>query len=314
MNSLDESLEPPNQSFLFGAFKKYVYQSVLRQLHTICAQNWKGPLFWLDANENLTIPVELEQREYNTLVNQTINIGFAKLKEVRYFLCLSHNEKQELFFRVLWGQNRPTYFYDGLDKSEHDIRNIDHISFHEDGTIHLISYDSSNKRDTISHTKLAKPIGQLLPNEYIPLIVFSIYDLEKAKKHVGQSVPLAHRKSGDVQKQKNVDAYWEIEDANRFSLVFFLLGWHSVNVLLDVKSMLQTKFPTVFNIGSVLYIGDYLEREASVLGLAIAYTEKVIPPPEDGLMGTKKSKELKRTEVLYGFNFVASDEKIWQLV
>lgn len=246
----------------------------------------------------------------------TINCGFNWQNEITYFAQLSHNEKRELFFRILWGKVKPSYYYDGLESREQDIKNIDHISFHNNGTVHIRYYGAGKRKDRIHHAKLQNTIPNMSQDVYGPLLILSIYDIRRFRKFIGRETSLVFEGS------RNIQYHWEIESANQCSLVFFLVGGN-----VNYKLMLDTHFPSIFNISASPFLMNYFGDESKVvmehgevkkiddLGLLIGYTPKVIPrPPEQALIGPKKSKESPRIENMLGLSLIPSDDKIRRLV
>src|SRR5436190_1930006 len=115
-------------------------------------------------------------------IGLTVNCGFDLQNEITYFVQLSYNEKRELFFRILWGKVKPSYYFDGVESREHDIATIDHISFHDDGTIHLRYYNAAKEKEKIYHAKLQNTILTMRQDVYGPLLIVSIYDVDAFKK------------------------------------------------------------------------------------------------------------------------------------
>ena len=246
----------------------------------------------------------------------TINCGFNCQNEITYFAQLSHNEKRELFFRILWDKVKPSYYYDGVENREQDIMNIDHISFHGDGTVHVRYFSEGKKKEKIEHTKLQNTIPSMSQDVYAPLLILSVYDISTFTKHIGKSTSLAFEGS------QNVNYHWEIEATNQCSLVFFLVGGN-----VNYKLMLDTHFPSIFYRSASPFLMNYFGDESKVifehgdvkkvddLGLLIGYTSKVIPrPPDQALIGLKKSKEFTRIENMLGLSLIPSDDKIRRLV
>lgn len=242
----------------------------------------------------------------------TMNFGFKKRNKLTYFVLLSHNEIRELFFQFLWNQVNPSYFYDGLDNSEKDITNIDHISFHKDGAIHYRISNSSRKSDKIFDKRLKNTIAAMPQDTYLPLLIFSIYDVEELRKHIGKLTPRTY------VNFSNASYHWELEDTNQFSLVFFLIG-ADVNHIV----MLQKHFPAIFNIKASPLLMNYFGDDDKVeikngevtkvndLGLLIGYTENVIPrPPSEALVGSKRKKSVERIETMFGLTLTPTDDMI----
>jgi hypothetical protein len=245
-----------------------------------------------------------------------LNCGFDWQNEITYFAQLSHNEKRELFFRILWGKVKPSYYFDGLESQEQDVTNIDHISFHDDGTVHIRYYNVAKKKEKIYHAKLQNTILTMSQDVYGPLLILSVYDINAFRKHIGKATSLVFEGS------QNIQYHWEIEDTHQFSLVFFLVGGD-----VNYKMMLSNHFPSVFNIAASPFLMNYFGDENKVimehgevkkvndLGLLIGYTPKVIPrPSHQTLVGPKKSKEFTRIENMLGLSLVPSDDKIRRLV
>jgi len=249
-------------------------------------------------------------------IDLTINCGYDWQKEITYFAQLSHNKKRELFFRIFWSKVKPSYYYDGLEGREQDITNIDHISFHSDGTVHVRYFGTGKKKDKILHTKLQNTILNMPQNVYGSLLILSIYDIETFNKYIGKPTSLV------FDNTQNIQYHWEIENTNQFSLVFFLVGGD-----VNYKLMFETHYPNIFNISASPFLMNFFGDESKVviehgevtkindLGLLIGYTPKVIPrPPDKSLVGPDKSKEFSKIENMLGLSLVPSDDKIRQLV
>jgi len=241
-------------------------------------------------------------------MNTTLNLAVNQSEKLVYVAQLSHNEKWELFFRPLWNQNKNSFFYDGLDNSERDIQKIDHFSFHEDGTIHLIMKDISGNRDVLFHQKLSNTISTMPKDRYGALLIYSIYDFSLVKRYMSKPSHLTFSNS------KNVDMQFEIQgNDNQFSLVLFLLGEN-----IDVKRMLLSHFPSIFIPGNSICIGDFLvnrNNQSPRLQLLVAYTNKVIHPPHpNALASSQKYKQASRVENPIGIRLACSDEGIRQMI
>lgn len=244
----------------------------------------------------------------------TINCWIDKNNVITNFLQLSHNDKEEIFFRVLWNDKKPSYFFDWLDNSEMDINNIDHISFHKSWTIHIRYLDSFKKTERIFHKKLKESIFKIPSNQYLPLLIFSVYDVDSFVKHIWLKEPLL------FNKNQNISYNWDLEQNNKFSLVFFLL-WSDI----DYKSLLL-KFWSIFNISLSPMLFNYLWNENNVKilndtlveykwqSLLIAYTNNIIEFPKTWkIYWSKYEKEFNIIEPLMWINIVSTDEKIKSL-
>lgn len=242
-------------------------------------------------------------------MNTTINLGIDQSNTISYILQLSHNEKWELFLRPLWGNKKPSNYMNGLDMSEREIRNMDHFSFHEDGTIHLRIKDASGNRDKILSKKWPGSIKTITETEFATLLVLSIYDFAWVKELVSRPKSLKFKGS------RNVSVLIDHPNRNRFSIVLFLLG-----AQLDPKSVLQTHFPAVFNLGQAMCIQDYLvdigdQHRPHVLQLLVAITDKVLRGPSvDDVEQYKKLKQLPRVDVPVGISVAPLDDHIRSMV
>ena len=242
-------------------------------------------------------------------MNTTINLGIDQANTISYILQLSHNEKWELFLRLFWANKKPSTFMDGLDMSEREIRNLDHFSIHEDGTIHLRIKDASGNRDKILSKKWPGSIKTIGDTEFASLLVLSIYDFAWVKERVSRPTSLKFKGA------RNVSVHVEHPNRNRFSIVLFLLGAE-----LDPKRMLQTHFPDVFYLGHAICMRDYLvgpgdQHRPHILQLLVATTNKVLRGPSvDDVEKYKQLKRLPRVDVPVGISVAPHDDHIRSMV
>lgn len=245
----------------------------------------------------------------------TVNFGYKKGGRILYIAHLSRNNDQELFFRFLISEIRATQYYDGVNGIDEDIRSIDHLSIHKDGTTHLRYYNLSKKPKKIKGNKL-KQLTEMPQSSYLPLFILSLYDIDKSWDFIGTSTPIEYKKTPDV------DFTWNIHDRNRFSLVFFLVGGD-----VNVPIMLQSHFPSVFEIGDSAGLTNCFGNEINIvmanqlifkendLRLLIGFTNKVIPrPPIEVGASPRMRQNADRVENPIGFTVTQSDERINGLV
>jgi len=245
----------------------------------------------------------------------TLNIGIEQNGELTYVAQLSNNERRELFFRIVWKNIKPSYFHDGMTKTEEEIKNFDHITFHEDGIIQLtIKHGKGKKDEKIIYSQLTHTISTLPPDGYGVLLIYSIYDFALFRTHIGKPKPLRFRQKNSNIELQNVSINLEVEDKNRFSFVIFLLG-----KTVDAELMLKSKFPSVFNVARPVCLEDYFVVDADDplkdIRLLIAFTTKVIAPPHPNLLpGQKKAVQMSRIEPVSGFALACGDENLHRLI
>lgn len=249
--------------------------------------------------------------------NSTINYGIKHNDETTYFFQLSNNEKREFFFRILWGDLKPLFYYDGVENREENITNIDHVSFHESGEYHVTYYKEKNKKGRIRHKKLINTIKTMPQTAYVPLLILSIYSIDMFVNYIGRTRPL---RFDNVQ---NISIELDSENIKRFSVVIFLVGSE-----VNYELMLNNQFPGMFNIHVSPFIMNFFGDESKVelnknnevvkvndLGLLIACTDKVIPNASAQVKFEKNiSREFSRVENPLGMSLIPSDEKIRSLI
>lgn len=246
----------------------------------------------------------------------TINFGLKEGENTVYFMQISHNDKRELFFRTLWGEVKPTHFFDWLYNKEFDIQSIDHISFHKDGNIHLRYRDASKKRDKIFDKKLLNTLWEMSMDCYAPLLIFSIHDIQTFKNHIGIDKPQLMRDC------PNTSYNFDIDWTNQASFVVFLV-WGNVNH----RAMLETHFPNMFNINASPFLLNYFWDESKLemigntlkvndVGLLVACTTRVIALPIEArqVVSSTYMKEMDRIEIPMWLSLTPTDDKIRRLI
>lgn len=247
----------------------------------------------------------------------TTNVGFEKNGKITYFLNLSHNSKRELFFRILWKKDlKPSYYFDGVTNQEIRVSSLDHISFHEDGTVHLRYYNNRKKPAKTKLIKYKNLIKDMPMNTYAPLFILSIYNADTIQKFLGSDDPL------EFNEQSNLNYKFELENANSFSLAFFLVSGD-----VDCAKMSEVHFPETFirSASPVLlnYFGDEdkvciendVLKRSDDLSLYIGYTKKVIKRPPTNLLIGPNNKEITKIDTDFlGFRIAQSDNSINSLV
>ena len=246
----------------------------------------------------------------------TVNFGYKKQDYVSYIAHLSQNNSQELFFRFIFRKAQlPHYHFVAPNKIKNDISSIDHISIHKDGTTHIVYYDSLKNRGTIPYNRL-KPLVEMPQIHYLPLFIFSFYDLEVSKQFIGRSTPMGFKGYLDIP------FIWDAEDRNQFSIVVFLVGG-----AVNGENMLQTHFPGIFDAYNspalINCFGNHvdvvrateLNYEESGSSLLLGYTKRVIPKSEsEDVIDLKKSQHFDRIELATGFSLTQSDALINGLI
>jgi hypothetical protein len=151
---------------------------------------------------------------------------------------------------------------------------------------------------------------------YLPLFIYSLYDIESSWKVIGKPTPLEFKRTPDI------DFTWNIHDSNQFSLVFFLVGGD-----VNVPIMLRSHFPSIFEIDDSAGLTNCFGNDISIvmanqliykennLRLLVGFTKKVIPkPPPRVVVGPKRLRSFDRVEIPIGFTMTQRDERINDLV
>jgi hypothetical protein len=124
------------------------------------------------------------------------------------------------------GRNKDEFFYSPREASSFDVGwdfnckryagRIDHISFHQDGTIHIKYKNDNRAKNGRFKPPLRKEIGRLLGgflpsngSTYTPLLIDSVYEINET------SILAPNADSGEK-------ANWEFADIDQFSIFVFL--------------------------------------------------------------------------------------------
>lgn len=250
----------------------------------------------------------------------TINFSFKQEGEEPIYFChLGLNKYRELFFSILWDKSfRPTTFNDGLNGTETSISNIDHFSFHKDGSVHIRAYDESGKKNYIPHIKLKGPVDKIPKDQFACLFILSIYDVTLFKGLIGKDSELLFKDHSNISFEVNTGT------EKSFSIAFFLVGsdvnyktlteTHYPNIFLEKKGSQKFIYNVFGDKDAVTIVNDVL-MEVRDLGILIAVSEKVIPKPSSkNIVSEHHLRTAKRIEIPFGFNLVSSNEKINSLL
>ncbi len=245
----------------------------------------------------------------------TVNFGYKKNGRVLYIAHLSRNNNQELFFRFILSKIKAAQYYDSVNKIDEDIRSIDHLSIHKDGTTHIRYSGLAKKRGKIAGNKL-KPLIEMPQTSFLPLFILSLYDIDRCWDFIGRPTPIEYERTPDV------DFTWDIHEKNQFSLVFFLVGGD-----VNVPIMLQSHFPSVFDVSDSVGLTNCFGNEINIvmanqlifkendLRLLIGFTNRVISRPQIEVGASPRMRQdADRIENPIGFTVTQSDERINKLV
>ena len=244
----------------------------------------------------------------------TVNFGYKKSGRVLFIAHLARNNNQELFFRFMLSKIRATQYYDGVDKTDYDIRSMDHLSIHKDGTTHIRYFNLSKKPRKIKQNK-SPSLAEMPQTNYLPLFILSLYDIDKSWDFIGKPIPIEYKQT------PNADFTWDIHEKNQFSLVFFLIGGD-----VNVPIMLQTHFPSVFEIDDSVGLSNCFGDEINIvmanqlifkendLRLFVGFTNRVMPrPPIEVGASPRMRQSADRIENPLGFTVTHSGDRINEL-
>lgn len=244
----------------------------------------------------------------------TINYWITKNWLVTNFLHLSHNNKWEMFFRILWNEITPTTFYDWIKNKVMDIKWIDHVSFHDDWLIHFRYKNKENKSRKLEHMNIKKEFFSIPDDNYLWLIIFSIYDFDLFKKYIWKIDPLLF----DWKDNKTYNL--QLKDKNKFSIVVFLL-WNDVDYI-----WLLLKFNGIFNLDESILLEILLTQNTNIeldkhfitefngKRLLLAFTDKTIKQHGKNLFPIPTKEDIINIWCSFWLNIISSDDKINSLI
>ncbi len=241
----------------------------------------------------------------------TLNLGYRKGDQVSFIGHLSHPDADELFFKFLLSPLRPTHYYEAATDTDHSIGSVDHFSIHKDGTTHTRYFSASGKPSKWTDAKL-KPLIEMPEDQYLPLFVLSLYDIEAAAPFIGRPAPIEFAGFNDL------DFTWNIHENNQFSLAFFLVGGN-----VNAAIMLETHFQEIFDLEDSTAIINCFGSQMTVVmakdvcfheehpTLVIGFSRKVMPRPSPRKAMSRRSYEKSDwTLVPLGFFPTHSDDRI----
>lgn len=226
------------------------------------------------------------------------NLSYLWNNEKVYFAYVhiqGDNDSKELFLKFVRGRgHKYSNFWDAERNMDKDIKDIDHISFHKDGNIH-ITYKGS-KKDHFSEKKLPQSISNMPKNSYIPLFTISINNPNKFEQFLGSN-------SAPEIGEYIADMNWNIHN-KPFSITCFAIRNNC-----DPFLTLESKFPGVFDISDSLCFPYGINDKIGVVfmfsrGLIIDRTQSYINPKYD------REKIIFEDIPVLGFSIFPSDQHL----
>lgn len=241
----------------------------------------------------------------------SIDIALSKDSKLCHVANLSINSQKELFFRILWRKrNKPTKLNDFVENRHQDVDTIDHVSFHRDGTIH-IAYRRKSKTEHLLHNKIIN-IYEMPQSQFIPLIVFSIYNVDEMINNIGTK-----HLSGISRDSKNsVTFRSDLKSQKKYTFAIFLIGAE-----VDHTTFIQNNYPGLFYLsdGVILNIfGDGSKvisnssdevTKCNDYGIVVAQTDKVLDRSSYSLSEKLNKLEVRHQQMMC-FNICPNDNTL----
>lgn len=218
-------------------------------------------------------------------------------------------EKRELIYVFKYFDIRRIFHFNDFGTGEERIqKQIDHISFHRDGHVHIYYKDVKGNGHEMDRVKLKGNPFDLPGEQYAPLLIHSfVFDAERMN---------IQPEIIDVNSQ---DLVFAVPHSNKFSVVLFstgaavnykaMLGSHGFDKIFDAsKSKFFCEPFTEHSESDVARISSGLFTDT---GIALGYTERTIPIPLE-IIDFYKSRD---TEIgsIAPFSVLPSDDKIRRL-
>lgn len=228
------------------------------------------------------------------------NLSYKNGSSKVYFLSLHVQGKvgeREIIIKFIWNRDkRPQNFWDKESNISKDTTNIDHLSFHKDGSV-LLTYNDP-KKNHFHEKKLAFPLKSMPENSYISLIIFSVNIPEKHSKYIGKTEVFDNGNN-------TADLTWDNKNS-QFSVACFLVRSNFETRLLE------SKFPGIFDINNCALFPYAINQQ---VGLLFAFSKKIALPNDYDYVNPKYRKQKLSFDKIpvIGMSIISSDDHILRL-
>lgn len=216
-------------------------------------------------------------------------------------------DKKELIYIAEYSFSKKEFVrYTDYEKGLVQTRKIiDHVSFHKDGTAHIVSKNLKGKKERMDPKKGPSSPFSIAPENYAPLILHSVV-YEKDFSIVSS-----------VDEADEETLVFKVENQNDFSVVLFSVG---INV--NWKLLLR-KFGNAFNENDSKFLAEpFLAHKEDDLqriqkgvfidvGLLFALMPKVVPIPK--ILVEDEQKRGVQIKSYYDFRVFPSENGIKEL-
>lgn len=223
-----------------------------------------------------------------------------------HFASIKFKTKKELIYVFEFFDKRKIFkFHDFETGIKRIQRQVDHISFHCDGGVHIYYKNIKGKGERMDKNKLKDNPFSIPTSQYVPLLIHSS-NFDVSRINIQKEVK-------DIDGQ---DIIFDVSVLNKFSIVLFSLGSE-----VNYKKMLASHgFEKIFDISKSKLVCepfiDHSEGDVSRIALGqftdtnilLAYTEKTIPVP-DKMIDFEKKRGIEIGSSM-PFSVLPSEDKI----
>ena len=206
-----------------------------------------------------------EDRSALTFEQNGRSFHFASIKIAR--------DKNELIYIFYFRSKKGLVKFVDFEKNppeESMVRLPDHISFHQDGKVHLKYKDANGQMDPVDEKRLPNTPFSLGKDKWAPLLFHSLYGSQE------QALPAEVNQNHKHLREISIGS-----KTGRFTVVLFAVGEN-----IDVVAMLNTHFPGIFVLHAILE-NIWLSPDDSKpykSRLLVAISPKVMYPQQKGLL------------------------------
>jgi hypothetical protein len=191
-------------------------------------------------------------------------------------------------------------FWDAESNEDIDTKDIDHISFHSDGTIHISYTTSKSKKAHFFERKLNYPISKLPDNSYIPLFTLSINIPQTFASYLGSdTAPEIGEHIADLQ--------WDIH-SKPFSFTLFAIRNNE-----DPISIIANRFPNLFEIPDSPLFPYAINKN---IGLMFMFSKRLVLARNQEYVNPRhmSNEDMKFEDLpVMGISIVPSDKRLLRL-